>query len=280
MLDAETVRIAREQIAIDGDEQRLRLLADIRAAEHRLASKGMHGSGSAASQLTTITIDSLQARAEAAWRILHRCVSTAGIGHSGYLASELKAEIATALPGDFAGITDGLLAYFRKSDVGNVKDQQLKKLVHDARATVLRKVGSEIDLFVHALSRQADRPNREALGAVFNIYSPVASIQTGHSSTATVSQVITSETKVSILQALDAISHALNEHPGAFEGDLGDVDELVVESKRELDKPAPNVTKIRGFLSAIGGAIQTTASLQPAYAALKSAAAFIGVSLP
>lgn len=58
-----------------------------------------------------------------------------------------------------------------------------------------------------------------------------------------------------------------------------DLLEVIDDCRSESDKPAPNLTKFTGMLSGLATTIQTAASLAPAYAAFKSAAAIAGITL-
>lgn len=148
-----------------------------------------------------------------------------------------------------------------------------------ARSAALKKVGTEIDLFVYALQKkQGTRTGGEA--PVFNIYSPVGSIQTGDHSISNVTQNLDAEVRTKILDALHQISERLKD-PNTFLAEpKAAIVELVDEGQQEIRKDKPNFTKLRSILSSVGGSIQTVASMKPAYEMLKQALTFLGISLP
>jgi hypothetical protein len=52
--------------------------------------------------------------------------------------------------------------------------------------------------------------------------------------------------------------------------------ELIDESRAEISKDRPNVTRLRGLLSGIGSVTHYVAGLRPAYENLRDAATWIG----
>jgi hypothetical protein len=112
------------------------------------------------------------------------------------------------------------------------------------------------------------------------INSTVGAVQTGHQSTANVQQQINAEGRDALLKTLDVIAEQLGKSNELPARNKAEVVELVSDTKNELNKPEPNVTKVSAYLAAIGGTLGAIANLKPAYDALKAAAALIGVSLP
>jgi hypothetical protein len=149
-----------------------------------------------------------------------------------------------------------------------------------AKNQALAKVGTEIDLFVHALKKKEAVETNGTSSTVFNIYSPVGSIQTGDSSIANVTQNIDTEVKEQIRKALEDIELALNQPEVEPSSSKTELIEVVQESKDEIQKEKPNVTRLRSLLTTVGTSIQVVSSLKPAYETLKHALTFLGISLP
>ena len=88
-----------------------------------------------------------------------------------------------------------------------------------------------------------------------------------------------STSKQQIERALDAVEKALGE-AAHTPFDRAEISEMIQESRSELDKPAPNVSRLRSLMLGIATTIQTMASLRPAYDAIKGGLALVGVTLP
>jgi hypothetical protein len=95
-----------------------------------------------------------------------------------------------------------------------------------------------------------------------------------------VTQIIDASTKERLNDALAAVEEALATidelptHPKA------EIIEIVREAKTEVAKAEPNATKLRSLLGTTATAIQTVASMKPAYELLKTGLAYLGIALP
>jgi hypothetical protein len=85
--------------------------------------------------------------------------------------------------------------------------------------------------------------------------------------------------KKEIAKALDAVEKALGE-AAHVPFHSAEISEMVRESMSELDKPGPNVCRLRSLMVGVATSIQTVASLRPAYDAIKGGLALLGVTLP
>ena len=95
------------------------------------------------------------------------------------------------------------------------------------------------------------------------------------------SQHLDSGAKDALEKAMDALMKALDETHSASSGPpLNEVRELVIETKAEVAKPKPNMTKVKSLVTGIGGAISFTPKLKDAYDTVKWAGAMIGIPLP
>jgi hypothetical protein len=74
------------------------------------------------------------------------------------------------------------------------------------------------------------------------------------------------------------LAAALAEMQGEQGFNKSEIVELIDESKAELAKDKPNVSRLRGLLPSIALAIQTSAALRPAYEIFKRALALMGLT--
>jgi hypothetical protein len=80
--------------------------------------------------------------------------------------------------------------------------------------------------------------------------------------------------------ALSDIKTALSEITETTMVDPNEIAEMTDAASAELDKRRPNAALLRSVLSGIATGIQTVAAAQPAYQALRTAAASVGITLP
>jgi hypothetical protein len=113
---------------------------------------------------------------------------------------------------------------------------------------------------------------------VFN--APVGLVQTGAGSIGFSTQHLDSGAKDALEKAMDALLRALDEKSVNGEAPLNEVRELVIETKAEVAKPKPNMTRVKSLVAGIGGAISFVPKLKVAYDTVKWAAAMINITLP
>ncbi|MBI3897512.1 MAG: hypothetical protein HY308_04345 [Gammaproteobacteria bacterium] len=280
MLDRELVKVARDRVELEISEANTKLRLEIERVKAEMSAQGRLRSGNTVMRITDLCVDAVNYRAHLAWLIYFRFISTAGVLYSSNLGGELKELVAYHVPEKLAVLREHVkqAAQLGGSSEGGLA-AQLEASLDAARDTTLAKVGTEIDLFVHSLKKREEK-SAESRSTIFNIYSPVGAIQTGSGSISSVIQSIDMGTKDRLHEALRKIQVDLGNELIFGEMPKAEIIELVHESREELCKEKPNLTKLRGGLSAIGASIQTIASMRPAYDALREALALIGVSLP
>lgn len=279
MLDQEVVKIAQDRIRIEIGEQNSRIHTEIQRIKVELNAKGLMRSSEMIKRVGDVCAEAVKNRAQLAWQILFRFITTTGISYVEGLSEELKALVAVHLPNQLGDLTGHMSQAVQLAGVPNL-GTSFEAELHAARNMALAKVGTEIDLFVHSLRKKADVQESKAMSTIFNVYSPVGSIQIGNNSVANVSQIVDTETKYRIIRALEEIAHVLS-HPDLDTAlPTGELIEVVQETREELQKEKPNVTRLRSLLTTVGTSIQVVSSLKPAYETLKQALTFFGVSLP
>jgi len=265
MIDEEIKKIAHDRIRIEIGEQNNNLHREIDRVKAEMSHRGVLRSSMAIKRVTDLCVETIKNRAQLVWQTLFRFITTSGISYSENLSEELK----------------GLIVHHLPENLGDVRGH-VKKITEIAGSPNMyeRIVGTEIDLFVHALKKKEAVETNGTSSTVFNIYSPVGSIQTGDSSIANVAQNIDTEVKEQIRKALEDIELALNQPEVEPSSSKTELIEVVQESKDEIQKEKPNVTRLRSLLTTVGTSIQVVSSLKPAYETLKHALTFLGISLP
>lgn len=279
MIDQEIVKIAHDRIRIEIGEQNNRLCTEIERIKAEMIGRGVLRSGMTIKRVTDLCIKTVKGRAQLVWQTLFRFITTTGISYTEELSKELKGLVAQHLPQKL----DDLRGYIRQTAklMGSANlHERFEQELDNARNQALEKVGTEIDLFVHSLRKKVEAEASESSSTVFNIYSPVGSIQTGHNSIANVTQNLDAETKDQIRKALEEINFMLKQSDVKTPSPKGELIEVVQESQKELQKEKPNVTRLRSLLTTVGTSIQVVSSLGAAYGTLKQALTFLGISLP
>jgi hypothetical protein len=279
MIDEETARIARDRLLIEIDEQASQILQDIERIKREVMKAGKLRSGETVRRVSDICVDAIKIRAQIAWQVYFRFLTTAGITYAETLSEELKSLVAEHIPEPLGEIKGYVKQIVGQIGMPHLFDHFAPEL-DAARRTALAKVGTEIDLFVQSLKRKQQTSSNSDASTVFNFYSPVGSIQTGDYAVSNASQNIDTEVKERLLDSLDKISKQLASDEVRLSQPKEEVVCLIEESRLEIENTRPNMTKLRGTLSAIADSIQTVASMAPAYETLKRALAFFGVTLP
>jgi hypothetical protein len=274
MLDARIRTLAREGIEIAVEERWAPLEMEVSKASSEFATAGRAGSGSMYLHIFELYQNELDIQVSMAWGQLQKVLATVGIGSMDHLATDLKAFMAET----FEWITSGLCDRLRHSPfLRQGRDHVVR--FDERKAHAIRKVYSEVDLFVAGLE-QAARVAQNGGATHVNIYgSQVGILQTGASSTASMTVHLDSTSKQEITKALNTVEKALGE-AAHVPFDRGEISEMIRESQSELDKPRPNVSRLRSLMQGVATSIQTVASLRPAYDAIKGGLALLGVTLP
>jgi hypothetical protein len=279
MVDQEIVRIARDRVQLEIAEQNARLREEIERIKADMSAHGVLRSGTTLKRITDICVDAVKTRGQIAWQTYYRFLTTAGISYSNSLANELKDLVSYHLPEKLGDLKGYVKQHTDLLGSPNLFDRLAHEL-DTARVATLAKMGTEIDLFVHSLHKKEQMKRQGSGATVVNIYSPVGSIQTGDYTIAHVSQHLDVDVRATLTEALNQIAAMLADSNISLPQPKTEIVELIDEGEQELKKENPNLTKLRSLLSAVGGSIQTVASMKPAYETLRQALIFLGISLP
>jgi hypothetical protein len=272
MLESRIRNLARERIEIAVEERWTPFSAELATIKFEYAKANRLHSGSMHLQVLELYKNELDIQVSMAWGQLKTVLATLGTGPLHQLASDLKTFMDEIIDWIASGLSDRL-----KQRRSGVSEPVARLNERKPRAT--RKIHSEIDLFVAGLEQIARMAQNSGATHV-NIYgSQVGILQTGASSAASMTVHLDSTSKREISKALNAVEKALGEATHV-PFDRAEISEMVQESLSELDKPGPNVSRLRSLMVGVATIIQTVASLRPAYDAIKGGLALMGVTLP
>lgn len=151
MADEEIKKIAHDRIRLEIGEQNNNLCIEIDRIKAEMSAKGLLRSGAIIKRVTDLCAETTKNRAQLVWQTLFRFITTTGISYSEDLPEELKGIVAQYLPeklDDLRGQIKKITEIAGSPNLFERMEQELDK----ARTRALAKVGTEIDLFVHALS--------------------------------------------------------------------------------------------------------------------------------
>jgi hypothetical protein len=271
LLDQAFVELARRRAIPRIQERDVALGRELALIGSRFAANGTPRSGQYFVEVLLACAAEADARAQTDWQMLAEVVTTARIEWSHDLADALKSALdSITLP--------HLYALSEQIRDARERFPHLLNDLHRAISRAREKVRGEVDLFVLGLRHGVDRPGG-ATATVNAFLAPVSVVQTGANAVALIH--VGSREREAIGRALTAIAEGITQAGGRLDGgDAGEVIELTEEVRAEVQKPQPNRLRLGALLTGLATAIQTTASLRPAYEALKAALALAGIPLP
>lgn len=278
MLDSRATKLAWDRIEIAVEERWTPLGMQASEITAEFAKGGGFDSSRMQVYILELYKNELDIQASMAWGRLREVLATVGVGQLDHLAVDLKAFMDDAIKWITSGLSDRLhqLSFFGQDKRSAI--DPLKRL-DEAKTHAIRKVHSEIDLFVAGLE-QVTRRAQGSGDTHVNIYGgQVGILQTGASSTASMTVQLDNTSKQEIARTLDTVEKMVGEAMHV-PFNRAEISEMARECKSELEKHEPNVSRLRSLMVGIATSIQTVASLRPAYDAIKGGLALIGVTLP
>lgn len=280
MLDPKVAKLAHDIIQTKLNQRNRQFRQEISRVKNEMALKGISDSTIGERKFYEMYADEIEAQASIVWEEFKKVLSAIDVHPSEELASHLKQDVETHL----LVITNDLTTDLRKLTNSIMNTQEIDNLIDKITNTqnkASQRISNEIELFVLSLSRAKEKEVRaESTKNIINITGNVGAVQTGRGSTANVTQIISSDDKEALLQALDDIKKYL-ESGGNLSGfSKEEVLELVEESRTEVEKHNPNSSRLKTYLIGISISIQTAASLKPAYEVIKLALSHLHIILP
>jgi hypothetical protein len=249
------------------------LQKNLKGVQRQLAARGMIGSGNAAVQFASIATDEIAVRGTIIWAGIRRAHSSI-LGH---------ADASTALD-----LTKQLEHHIY---------QQLQHVRHytiDQQRNVLREeasiahIGQEIEragraamdrfkveaaFYVDELKRIEARAPKTS-GITINAHS-IGAVQTGTYAIAHVN--VTGSAGDRLVNAVEALRASLQDNTEATATQRSEGDEIAGDLVKAVRSPQPNGSKISGLLGGLATTVQTIASMQPAWKAVRDAAIAVGI---
>lgn len=241
-----------------------------RAEVHAHAGSGGFGRSSYVSnRMFEISTTAVQRLAKVAWDDLVYVCRRLGIEYSNDLALELK----SAVRGMLGPVSDRIDKQYTTSIKGMPGSRQ--DLEHEFEVA-LKPIEADIEIFAAELEKAGRSHNpEEAAKNVLNFYSPVGTVVTGEYANVNIQYL--KENRQNVIAAMQAVRSSVE---AAGEDVPTTIAQLADEVEAEVQKDNPNPKRIAAALKGLGGAIQTIASMRPAYNAVKTVAALAGIPLP
>lgn len=269
MLDSSVVDVAERMITAQYIERREQLEHDIQSIRAQMSSRGMLHSGSTITKTRQRCVQEIEARMQIAWKVFWRVLTTTGTAETPRLGDDIKAAVSRVVEPAIGDIEAHLIK------AQEIVGMRTETSLVGAYAHAASKVDAEIDLFVLSLRSNAGAGG--GAGQTLNFYSPVGAVQTGAGSFAV---VLSPSERETIRSALDQLLLAVANLDTVGGHSQEEYVEVVQEAKEEVQKGNPNKLRLSTLATSIATGIQTTASLQPAYSALKAALLPLGIVLP
>lgn len=215
----------------------------------------------------------LGVRAQLIWQGLVRVHGILGSPLATTTREDFKREVASRVDQQADQLTTDCLGQVRRSHA--LMDVTLE----DARVRIQNKHEVEIDLYVDSISFQASTTS-VPMSTAYHFYGAVGAVMSGADATANVVQNLSQGDRADIENALMQVKQALATESNLTPQRKNELAAIADECATELKSPAPNNTKLLSMFNVLGLSIQSIASAQPAYQALKVALLSVGVSLP
>lgn len=269
-LQARFEKLLQARIAERGKQFPLELgQIDAQAVAH-----GMFHSSSRLLLLQQAHERELEIRAILAWESLVRVHRTFGSPMSDNLREDLKGEMSSRIAQCFSDLNSSLIERVQKTQI------TMPVSLDESRIAVTAKHDIEIDLYVDSLSTNTMQQGAQPMAQSYNFYGNVGSVQTGAHSVANVIQYLGADDRASLSAALQQVKEALSVTPSIADTQRRELLEIAEECASQMAAESPNNTKLLTMLNVLGTAIQSIASAQPAYQALKMALLPVGITLP
>lgn len=268
--------------------ERVNRLIEIQFAERRkqvplkisIVKREHAASGSLHSSMTVLRIKEtcereIEIRAILVWQSLVRVIQTLGIESLNDITVDLKQFIRERINSSHAELTELL----SQNLMNMMKIDQVS--LDEARDHVIAKHEIEIDLYIDTYKKRSEMGGADTeKQSNYHFYGNVGAVQTGPGAEANIVQNLGQDDRSAIEQALALARDAIAAAEEIAEEKRHELVEIVDEATNELGRENPNSTKLQSLLATVATTIQTLASAQPAYQALKGALIPLGIMLP
>lgn len=244
-MEEQVKTLITERIQLELKDSREVLDKQIGAVVSQHSGRGVLQSSMTAHVLADLFSKCGRERVKDMWSLMHRIVTNANVE-----VNEATEKDLTCLFSSIAKeYTEELPGYYQERVKKYVRSDDL---VARCSQTVKDSIDNEINIQlneIHLFALNYRTRSKESTTSTINIYGPTASIQTGDNSTAYVDVAI--NTKEGLRELLRDISSEVGEIDGLSDSEKEDIKAVILEGQEELNKPAPNKTRIRGLLGGI-----------------------------
>ena len=271
MLAPHVVTRIRDTISAEASPRDRTLTQALRAAQNRLAARGMIGSGNAVIEFEKIAADELDVRTHIVWYAIRRAYQHLVGTPTDTMRTDLELQLNEHAHAQKRVVVDLTLGIVRiqPDQVGHFR-QTL-----DARSREFReKAMIELQYFVDPATWT---PRRDSAGGIV-VRGNVGVIQTGMYAVANVS--LSTEDRARMAEALERLRREIASSAEIGAAERESATEVVGDTLDALKAERPNTAKIAGLLGGIAITIQTVASLREAWSVVRDAAVAIGVLEP
>jgi hypothetical protein len=256
-------------------ERRKQTPVEITKVKEEQAERNAFYSGMTISRIREICEREIEIRAVIVWQSLVRVLETLGDESSDDIAADLKQFMRESINSSFDELTHLLHQNLAKT----INPQQVS--LEQTRDHLIAKHEIEIDLYVDTRERRSEKNNASAgQSPTYQFYGNVGAVQTGPGALANIVQNLCQEDQEAMKQALSLARDAFAAAKEVAAVKRDELVEIVDEASDELERKNPNSTKLHSLFTTVATAIQTLASAQPAYQALKGALIPLGIMLP
>lgn len=274
MLDELVLTRFNQLIDVRIAERSKQFPVDLAQIDRHAAAQGAFHSSSRLLQLHQAHERELEVRAIIAWESLVRVHKTLGCPLSETLREDLKSEIARVIQATHKELSDTLQERLQKTQV------KVELSLNDAYSRTTRKHEVEIDLYVDSLGITQTTEGKHPMTQNYNFYGNVGAVQTGANAVANVIQNLGAEDRAALSSAIKQVRDALGGEASLSPQQRQELLEIADECSAQLGASSPNNTRLLSMFNVLGTAIQSIASAQPAYQALKVALLPLGITLP
>lgn len=266
---------ANRLIEIQFAERRKQIPVEISTVKSKHAAIGALHSSTTVLHIKEICEREIEIRAVIAWQSLIRVLQTLGHESSDDIAGDLKQFMRESINSSYAELTHLL----GQNLMNMMKLEQVA--MEGARDHVIAKHEIEIDLYVDTREKRSGQHDAGTEQApTYHFYGNVGAVQTGPGALANIVQNLGREDQEAINQALSLARDAIAAANEIAEVKRNELVEIIDEARNDLDRGNPNGTKLHSLFTTVATTIQTLASAQPAYQALKGALIPLGIMLP
>ena len=272
MLDQTMQNRITKLVEVKFTERRRQFPIELVQIDSQAAMRGMFHSSVRVQQTQQAHERELEVRAVLAWESLVRVHRILGQPLSETLRDDLKIEIRRHIDDALNELVGSLDERVKKSGVN------LSVSLDEAHHAVIDTHEIEVDLYVDSLTTAIE--DTKAVTQNYNFYGTVGSVQTGANASANVIQNLGSEDRGALVSAIQQVRDAIANSSFTREQQRKELLEIADDCTSQIAASSPNNTKLLTMFTVLGTAIQSIASAQPAYQALKVAVLPLGITLP